>query len=40
LEKGIKYFLETDLSKDKTIIVTGSSAAFLKHGIEKLPEGI
>jgi len=36
-EKGIKYFLETDLSRDKTIIVTGSSAAFLKHGIEKLP---
>lgn len=36
-EKGIKYFLETDLCKDKTIVVTGSDAALLKHETERLP---
>ncbi len=36
-ERTIKYFLETDLHKDKTIITTGSNAMILKHGSERLP---
>ncbi len=36
-EYAIKFIIETNLSKDKTLIVTGSNALLLKQGTEKLP---
>lgn len=36
-EKAIKYFLETGLCKNKIVVITGSNAAVLKHGTERLP---
>ncbi|MBD3203674.1 AAA family ATPase [Candidatus Woesearchaeota archaeon] len=36
-EIALKFFLETDLSKNKIILCTGSSAYFLKKGTERLP---
>lgn len=36
-ELAIKFILETNLSKGKTLIATGSSALLLKEGSERLP---
>src|SRR3989338_8085093 len=36
-ELAIKFILETKLSKQKALIVTGSNALLLKKGVERLP---
>lgn len=36
-ELAIKYFLETELSKNKILVTTGSNALLLKRGSERLP---
>ncbi len=33
----MKFFLDSPLKKQNTLVVTGSNAMFLKHGIERMP---
>lgn len=36
-EFAVKFFLDSPLKKQNTLVVTGSNAMFLKHGIERMP---
>ncbi|MFH1246838.1 MAG: ATP-binding protein [Candidatus Micrarchaeota archaeon] len=36
-EHAVKFFLDSPLKKQNTVVVTGSNALFLKHGAERMP---